>query len=118
VLKGEFQLRQYDKVGETDTHMIIVPTVDEAARAGSHSSISDERNNVHWLRATTDTAFTFDVLVVDLKGKPTDINNIDPDGAEKLSGHQLRVRKLPVEEALRKYGHDDHHREMRKSRLG
>jgi hypothetical protein len=118
VLKGEFRLRQYDKVGETDTHMIIVPTIDEVARAGSHSSISDERNNVHWLRATTDTAFTFDVLVVDLKGKPTGINNIDPDGAEKLSGHQLRVRKLPVGEALRKYGHDDHHEEMRKSRLG
>ena len=73
VLKGEFLLKQYDKVDETDSHMIIAPTIDEVARAGSHSSISDEKNNVHWLRATTETAFTFDVLVLDLAGKSADI---------------------------------------------
>ncbi|MFL6236652.1 MAG: hypothetical protein ACJ76N_26220 [Thermoanaerobaculia bacterium] len=36
----------------------------------------------------------------------------------EVSGNLLRVRKLPVEEALRKYGHDDHHGEMRQSRPG
>ena len=115
VLKGEFRLRQYDRVEETDTHMVIAPTIDEVARVGSHSSISDDRNNVHWLRATTETAFTFDVIVLDLKGKPWDVENVDPEGAEKVSGNLLRVRKLPVEEALRKYGRDDHHGEMRKA---
>jgi hypothetical protein len=114
VLKGEFLLKQYDKVDETDTHMIIAPTIDEVARVGSHSSISDEKNNVHWLRATTETAFTFDVLVLDLQGKPADVNNIDPYEAEKISGNLLRVRKLPVEAALRKYGHDTHHEEIQK----
>jgi hypothetical protein len=117
VLKGEFRLRQYDRVEETGTHMVIAPTIDEVARVGSHSSISDDKDNVHWLRATTETAFTFDVLVLDLKGKPWDVENIDPEGAEKVSGNLLRVRKLPVEEALRKYGHEDHHGEMRQSPL-
>jgi hypothetical protein len=106
VLKGEFWLRQYNRVADEDTHMIIAPTVDQLARAGSHSSISDERNNVHWLIATTDTAFTYDVIVGGLGGKKTEINNIDPDTAEKIAGNQLRVRKLPVDEALKKYGHD------------
>src|ERR1700760_305333 len=115
VLKGEFRLRQYDKVEETDTHMVIAPTIDEVARVGSHSSISDDKGNVHWLLATTETAFTFDVIVLDLKGKPWDVENVDADGAERVSGNLLRVRKLPVEEALRKYGHDDHHGEMRKT---
>ncbi len=115
VLKGEFLLKQYDKVDETDSHMIIVPTIDEVARAGSHSSISDEKNNVHWLRATTETAFTFDVLVLDLKGKSADIENIDPYDAEKISGNLLRVKKLHVDEALHKYGHDTHHGEIQKS---
>jgi hypothetical protein len=118
VLKGEFRLRQYDKVEETDTHMVIAPTIDEVARVGSHSSISDDKDNVHWLRATTETAFTFDVIVLDLKGKPWDVENVDPEGAEKVSGNLLRVRKLPVEEALRKYGREDHHGEMRGGRVG
>lgn len=112
VLKGELLLKQYDKVDETDTHMVIAPTIDEVAHTGSHSSISDEKDNVHWLRATTETAFTFDVLVLDLKGKPADVDNIDPDGAEKISGNLLRVRKLGVDEALRKYGHETHHGEI------
>lgn len=109
VLQGELRLRHYDKVEEDGTHMIIEPTVDQLARTGSHSSISDERNNIHWLRATTDSAFTYDVLIVDLNGRKWEVDNIDPYGAEKTAGNRLRVRKLPVEEALRKYGHDSHH---------
>lgn len=109
VLKGDLWLRHYDKVEEDGTHMIIEPTVDQLARVGSHSSISDERNNIHWLKATTNTAFTYDVLIVDLNGKKYEVDNIDPYSAEKIAGNQLRVRKLPLEEALNKYGHDTHH---------
>ena len=89
--------------------MLIEPTIDRLVGPGTHSSISDEKNNVHWLQAKTDTAFTFDVLVLDLQGKPADVENIDPDGAERSGRGRLRVRKLPVAEALRKYGHDMHH---------
>jgi len=109
VLKGEFLLKQYDKVEDDGTHMVIEPTIDTVAGVGNHSSISDEKNNVHWLRATTETAFTFDVIVLDLQGKSWDVENVDPYGAEKLAGGRLRVRKLSVEEALHKYGHDTHH---------
>jgi len=109
VLKGEFRLRSYDRIADDDTHMIIEPAVDELARPGSHSSISDERNNVHWLIAKTGPAFTFDVIVGRLGGRNTEINNIDPGTAEQIGGRQLRVRKLPVGEALRKYGHDSQH---------
>ncbi len=38
----------------------------------------------------------------------------DPYEAEKISGNLLRVKKLKVEEALRKYGHDTHHAEIQK----
>ena len=109
VLQGELRLRHYEKIEEDGTHMVIEPTVDHLARVGTHSSISDERNNIHWLRATTDTAFTYDVLIVDLKGQKWDVDNIDPYGAEKIADGRLRVRKLPLEEALNKYGHDSHH---------
>lgn len=109
VLMGELWLRHYDKVEEDGATMVIEPTVDQIARVGSHSSISDEKNNIHWLTATTDTAFTYDVLIVDLNGEKWDVDNIDPYGAEKIAGGRLRVRKLPLEEALKKYGHDTHH---------
>jgi hypothetical protein len=42
-------------------------------------------------------------------GKPYEIDNIDPLTAEKLSGNLLRVRKLGVDEALKKYGKEMHH---------
>jgi hypothetical protein len=109
VLQGELRLRHYDKIEEDGTHMVIEPTVDQAARVGSHSSISDERNNIHWLRAATETAFTYDVLIVDLKGRKWEVDNIDPLGAEKIAGGRLRVKKLGLEEALQKYGHEAHH---------
>ncbi|HKV09606.1 MAG TPA: hypothetical protein VJ725_15795 [Thermoanaerobaculia bacterium] len=109
VLQGEFHLRHYEKIEEDASHMVIEPTIDQVAKVGSHSSISDEKNNIHWLKANTETAFTFDVLVVDLNGDKWDVDNIDPYGAEKIAGGRLRVRKLPLEEALAKYGHDMHH---------
>ena len=109
VIKGDFWLRHYDKLEDSDTHMIIQPTVDELVRVGSHSAISDERNNIHWLRAMTQTAFTYDVIVADLGGEKYEIENIDPYSAEKLANGQLRVAKISVDEALRKYGHDTHH---------
>jgi hypothetical protein len=92
--------------------MIIQPTIDKIAAVGSASSISDEKNNVHWFKTTSDYAFTFDVIMTNIDprhGKPYEIDNIDPLTAEKLSGNLLRVRKLDVDEALRKYGKEMHH---------
>lgn len=106
VLKGGFRLRQYDKVAEDATHMIIAPSIDTHVTAGSHSSISDEQNNVHWLVATSDAAFTFDVIVLDLGAGKWDVSNIDPGAAEALGNGRLRARKLSVSEALQKYGRD------------
>jgi hypothetical protein len=109
VLQGALHLKHYDKLEEDQQYMVITPTTDLIARPGSHSSISDEKNNIHWLKAVTETAFTLDVLVLDLKGKPYNVDNIDPAGAERLRGDRLRVKKLGLAEALRKYGHDMHH---------
>jgi hypothetical protein len=95
VLKGQVHLRQYEKVSEDPTHMTIRPTVDEVTGVSSHSSISDEKNNVHWLRAITPAAFTFDVIVQNLRDEPCEIDNIDPYRAERLDGSLLRVQSCP-----------------------
>ncbi len=112
VLKGEFELRHYDKVRDEANHMIITPTIDTIAKAGDASSISDDKNNIHWFITRSDYAFTFDVIMTNIDpafGKPYDIENIDPAEAEKISGNLLRVKKLDVDEALRKYGKEMHH---------
>lgn len=109
VLKGALHLRHYDKVEEDETHMVITPTVDEVVGTGTYSSISDEHHNVHWLRARSETAFTFDVLVLDLDGRQWDVDNIDPYEATSIGNGLIRAPKLDVETALKKYGHDSHH---------
>jgi hypothetical protein len=109
VLKGEFRLRLFDRITDDGTHLVIEPTCDEHTTVASHPAISDERNNVQWLTALSDSAFTFDVLVADRGGKSYEADNIDPDAAEKIADNQIRARKLSVAEAPDKYGCDTHH---------
>lgn len=109
VLQGDLHLRHYQKVEEDESHMVIQPSVDEVVGTGTYSSISDEHNNVHWLRAMTETAFTFDVIVVDVNGGQWEVDNIDPYAAEDIGGGLIRAPKLDVATALEKYGHESHH---------
>lgn len=108
VLKGDFHMRHYEKVGELDGHLLLRPTIDRIADAGSSSSISDERDNVHWFVANSETAFTFDVIMLDLKGKPYDIQNVDIQAGEPQPDGTIRAKILDVETALKKYGKQHH----------
>ncbi|MDX1945696.1 MAG: hypothetical protein SFU86_09810 [Pirellulaceae bacterium] len=59
VISGEFQVRHYDKLAETPEHLLIRQASDERQRSGDWSSVTDERNNVHWLTALTDDCYLF-----------------------------------------------------------
>jgi len=112
VLNGHFLLRQYDRLGSDQNSLLLRPTVEETARPGGFSSISEDHDNVHWLVATSDYAYTFDVIVVKLHDRATEIDNLDMDRAQKVSGGLLRVPRIEVEEALRKYGRNHHERSV------
>ncbi len=109
ILKGEMHLRHYDKVGLEERHMLIKPTIDKMATIGSSSSISDENNNVHWFIAKTETAYTFDVIMLDLQEENYNIHNLDIYKQVKLGNGTLRVPMLDVATALKKYGKHSHH---------
>ncbi len=109
ILKGTMHLRDYDRLAMEDQHMIIRPTVDKMMRPGSASSISDDKNNVHWFIASSPTAFTFDVIMTDLQEKPYDIHNLDIEKKEKRGDGTLRVPLMDVKAALAKYGKESHH---------
>jgi hypothetical protein len=109
VLNGEMHLRHYEKIRKEGNHLIIKPSIDKVVKVGDSSSISDEKDNVHWFVANTDTAFTFDVIMLDLKGKATDIHNIDIYEKQNLNDGTMRVPILDVSTALKKYGKETHH---------
>lgn len=108
ILQGECLLRHYEKVKEEKDHLLIKPTIEKTAKIGNYSSISDEKDNVHWFIANSGTAFTFDVIMLDLGGEKYDIHNLDIAEAEKISGDLLRAEKMDVEKALKKYGKSHH----------
>lgn len=109
VINGEMHLRQYEKINQERNYLIIKPTVDKMVSIGESSSISDEKNNVHWFVANSDTAYTFDVIMLDLGGEKYDIHNLDIYEKYELSDGTMRVPILDVETALRKYGKETHH---------
>ena len=89
--------------------MVIEPTIDHRARVGSHSSdfgreeqhplaAGHDRDRLHLRRAHRRP-----------ERRKWEVDNIDPHSAEKIAGGRLRVRKLALEEALKKYGNDSHH---------
>jgi hypothetical protein len=104
VLKGEFDMKHYEKIHQERNHLIVEPTIDRIASIGSVSSISDEKDNVHWFIARGEQNYTLDIIMLDLNDKQYDIHNLDLNAAEKANGSQLRVPILDVETALKKYG--------------
>lgn len=108
ILQGDFHLRQYDRVHSDDSSLLVRPTVDKKITSGAHSSISDERNNVHWFIAGSDHSFTFDVIVLDLNGRKYEIDNLDMEAATDAGDGLIRVPVMDVDTALKKYGKHHH----------
>ncbi|MEL6303950.1 MAG: hypothetical protein AAFQ20_04095 [Bacteroidota bacterium] len=108
VLEGEMHLRHYEKLGQDGGNLIIKPTIDRMVKPGESSSISDEKDNIHWFIANTEAAFTFDVIMLNLNNKSYDIHNLDIYESEDLKNGTLKVPVLDVETALKKYGKQHH----------
>ena len=106
VLKGQFRGRLYDRVEDVEGHMIVKPTLDRSFGVGEASTISDFKDNVHWFQGLSETAFIFNIHVMDVtpgSAKETKRVYIDPNG-EKLSGGLVKARVLNGNEAYKLYG--------------
>ncbi len=105
-LAGAFRLRQYDQVAREEHALTIRPTEDRLVGAGDLSSIGKDDDNVHWFIAE-EPSYTFDVIVTGLDGESKhsyEIFNLDMEEAEAISNDLLSVPRMPVFEALKKYG--------------
>jgi hypothetical protein len=103
VLDGKFQGRLYDRLEDTDEHMIIRPTVDQAFSAGDCSTISDKKDNVHWFEASSDQGYIFNIHVLNLNSGLSGRIYIDPNG-EKLANGLVKARRIDAAEAIKLYG--------------
>src|SRR5438094_822334 len=80
--------------------------IDRTFRPGECSTISDHKDNVHWFKAQTDTAFIFNVHIMGYNPESTKTAAriyIDPEG-EKVAGGLTVARKISSAECHRKYG--------------
>lgn len=104
VMSGDFRGRLYDRLEDTKTHMIIRPTIDETFGPGGVSTISDEKDNVHWFEALSDVGFIFNIHVMDLQASKTSQRvYVDPNG-EKLSDGRIKAKRLSTKEAYDTFG--------------
>ena len=107
LIGGELHAWHFDRLADEPGHLIIKPTLDRALATGEASTTSDDKDNVHWFKATSDVAFTFNLAVYDINPAVKFSGRqfyLDPAGGEKLGAGSLRVRHLTSEEAHKLYG--------------
>ena len=106
VLGGELHGRHYDRLEDEKQHLIIRPTIDEQFEPGGTSTVSDFKDNIHWFKATSETAFIFNIHVLGVRPGsklPTGRVYVDPDG-EKLDDGTVRARRIGYKESHELYG--------------
>jgi len=107
VLKGEMRGRHYERLRDEPDQLVLRPTIDRQFRAGDFSSISDQKDNVHWFVTTSDRAYTLDAIVDNLEpSRPFrfQIDFVDPDHASRDSDGSIRMPRIELDECLRRYG--------------
>ena len=83
--------------------IIIRPTIDRQFGVGECSTVSDDKDNVHWFTAKSDTGYIFNIHVLSVKPGRTGRVYVDPN-SEKLSDGRIRARRLDAQEAYKLYG--------------
>ncbi len=106
VIHGSLRVRHFERVRDEPAHMVLRPTIDRQSNPGAATTVSDARDNVHWLVATSKVAATFDVIVPDLDAsRPTRFTDfVDPRRGEDVGGGLLRAPRLGFDEVIRRYG--------------
>jgi hypothetical protein len=106
VIHGSLHVRHYERVRDEAGALVLRPSIDRESRPGMATSVSDQKDNVHWLVATSAVAATFDVIVPGLDpGRPTEFQDfVDPRRGVALGDGTLRAPRLTSREVFERYG--------------
>jgi hypothetical protein len=66
VVAGSFHARTHDRVRDLEDAVVLRPSIDRELAVGGLVTMSDRRDNGHWLVARAERSMTFDVGVVDV----------------------------------------------------
>ncbi len=105
VLSGDLRARHFEREDHGD-EKILTPTIDTTFTRGSISTISDDKDNVHWFTARSRPAFLFNVVVSSLTTRPgAGVGRVKLDlrGGAMPDG-RIRARGIDLETWLRVYG--------------
>ena len=106
MIKGQAQSWQFERVSDELQYVTIKPTSSEVLEVGAVTTVSDQRNNIHWFKALSEPVFMFNIGVFrlnpskDFSGR----DYVDPIGGEKLGNGLIRARRLEMKEAYKLYG--------------
>ena len=106
MIKGQAQGWQFERVSDETQFVTMKPTHDKVLEVGAVTTVSDERDNIHWFKALSEPVFMFNIGVFrinpakDFSGR----DYVDPLGGEKLRDGLIRARRLEVKEAYKLYG--------------
>lgn len=106
VIHGSLRIRHFERLRDEPAHLILRPTIDRESQPGSATTVSDEKDNVHWLVATSQVAATFDVIMPGLHAnRPTRFMDfVDPREVEPLGDGTIRAPRLSPNEVFERYG--------------
>lgn len=104
-LSGQAHGWHFERVTDDAQTITIRPTKDRAIAVGEVTTISDQRDNIHWFKAVDGPVFMFNIGVYPLEtgAATTGRDYIDPLGGEKLADGTIRARRIGKKEAYRLY---------------
>jgi len=106
MIKGQAHCWQFERVSDDGQYLTIRPSNDRVLELGEISTMSGQKDNVHWFKALSEPVFMFNIGVFGIN--PAEKFNgrecIDPLGGEKLGDGLIRARRIEVKEAYKLYG--------------
>jgi len=104
-LSGTFHVRQYDRLHHDKNFFHIRLRSDHYSRPGQWNSHSDDKNNVHWLTATTDDTYLFSTKLTQIGPNVPHASNlyVDPKGKD-LGNEVIQAERIDFERAHELYG--------------
>ena len=110
VVSGSFHVRTHDRVRDLADAVVLRPSQDRITARGDVITMSDQKDNQHWMVAPPDRSMTFDVGVVDLpasyryamKAEAYNMIYVDADRRPEQGGLVIAPR-LTFEQCAKKY---------------
>lgn len=103
---GGFHARTFDRVGDEPGALLLKPAFDGAMRTGEVSTMSSDRNNVHWFVAEADGSATLDVIIDGLDPAAPEryvIDLVDPLGGQRRGDGTIRAPRIDWAQSVARY---------------